>query len=1012
METQTESNIINYIYQKLLTIQIPPQLIIQNKTQSITNSMTWRDVFDFIKSKHWHTDGKYTCPHEESLFDHLNMCGCHCYKRACELDFNSKERIKAYLTGLLHDIGKPGTVRQLNKHLAFKGHGLVGGAILENFWSPELESLGIDQNDWADISTCADVHMCSYFPNQTTPIHKFSLNILPMEVKQMLYVLREGDQLSMIPSSTCTFNKTVDEIKEFVISNRESYLNTIVFDQPFESINKNMGILIFVQGCSSAGKSTFAKKLINRFGSKCTYVNRDWYMVTQTLKVLGSNQFDTLKPDQISPQTYQLCYQKYLDSNKLWAPQINDRMKRDIHDGLQQGKIVIVDTLATMFDSIDVIVPPIALDAYRFSFWLHRNRLITEEESFNRLGMDLDKQLEIHGDKSIYNPLNPKVNWMKMISSTETNDDTKNSAHLSISMGWTGIKEPLLNHLMDQIDKMYEYNQTLPRVPVLDETYDLTLLELVQKLVDIGGLPAIERFFGTYGYTVSKYVPGAVGIKYIDGLNRIWRPRWAREARGRFYWIGGPQVIELKNTLQRGIEVLTKAHTDSGIEQTQDVDPKSLEIFDTTQQEIIKAFGGNNPIDSYLTAKVDGSLLIVNIYPKKCIQYPIIKNLALAYGSDFIKLIVNYCLENNLPLVTISTQGTLFIAPDMEDYFLTSIKSLISTPIDDMSDWSNVIPQFVSLFMEYCQGMWLEPDLMVNMCFEAYCQDRVTITGKLHPELAVGYDHNGFNLLGMMYAGKYVPHFNMPRKIFKQPFYIHVNSTNQVYDLMKKLDSIVLSDLTTEQFLSDYKLDEFTSQVIHPEGFVMLTPQKNNTYDYAKIKTQLYYSCHKVRPGCIKKLLLLPTPCQNYYPILRSMHLFFDNLDQTIKLLITESLESLKEEIKIGSELYQMQNIKGQARWDQVIASGIENADSKQVDVVYRMMLNTRNSMEQMTRIIGKTTEKLYKSKADNIVNYTKNLLMKVEPWNPEWLNRLEKLFGSFDDSINELYGIVVGFTD
>jgi hypothetical protein len=58
--------------------------------------------------------------------------------------------------------------------------------------------------------------------------------------------------------------------------------------------------------------------------------------------------------------------------------------------------------------------------------------------------------------------------------------------------------------------------------------------------------------------------------------------------------------------------------------------------------------------------------------------------------------------------------------------------------------------------------------------------------------------------------------------------------------------------LSIDQFLKNFVIDEFTSKAIHTEGFVLLTEvgttsQGKKLYDYAKIKTWLYYMCHKVR---------------------------------------------------------------------------------------------------------------------------------------------------------------------
>lgn len=989
-------NTINPIFNKLVGISVPNQFVVQESEQTVISNLTWQNIFDHIKSEHWHQCGKFTCPHSESLYDHLLTCGNICYTKAQSLGYSEKECVKAYLTGLLHDIGKPGSRRILGKYTAFKGHGLIGGALIENFYTSELcDAFDLNKEDWADISTCADVHMCSYFPQQTSIMHKYSVNILPDSIKKMLFVLRTGDQLAMTPSS--------DDFRVDIEPGDADYFNTLFSEISFP---KNKGILIIVQGGSSSGKSSFSHNLINYFGKdKSIYVNRDWYMVHWTLKMTNSTF------DEINPTLYQSCYKKYIDSGKKWAPQINNHMMNDIHEGLQQGKIVIVDTLATMFDAIEGIIPSIANDSYRISFWLHRNQLITENETKNRLGMELSAQLSAHGDTTLYNPYNKHINWIKMISATEGEEKEENpfKAHLSISVGWTGIKQNIINHLSDKILGMYAYNQSITRVPILQQTYDMTLVELVQKL---NNLNAIDEFFSQYSYIVSKYVPGTVGIKYIDGMNQIWRPKWAREARGRFYYVDGDKVIPLKDTLQRGIEILTKAHIDAGIDETQDVS-NTNDNFDDTQQLLLRTFSGVNPIDSYLTGKVDGSLLIVNIYPIECPQYDIIKNLEC---DSFTQTIINYCVSNNFPIVTVSTQGTLFIGHDMQDYFLTSIQTLLDTVVSSRDDWMTIVPNFVAKFLDYYTSIGLDNKEMVNMCFESYCKNRITFNGRLHTELAVGYDHNGVNLLGLLNKGIYIPHFDLPRRIFTQPFYYRIKSTADVYRLMRELDEVVLGTRTKDQFLTNFMLDEFTSRVVHPEGFVMLT-QMNGTYDYAKIKTQLYYKCHKVRQNKVKELLQLPESCSLYYPILKNLHTFFDNIDRTVKSLVYTTYHQLLNHINIYSVFYLKQNPKAQARMADLIdsvaifdVSILDTEKAKKLEVVCKMMLNNKDNATDIATMFGEVTQDLYQSNTDEMIHFTKNLLMNVEPWKIGWETRLSTMFSTFDDAVNNLYGIVIGF--
>ena len=77
--------------------------------------------------------------------------------------------MKSYLCGLVHDIGKPGTRLESSVHYSFKGHGIVGGALIEMYVSPQLienfTPYGLTKDDFGDISLCCDSHMCGYFAN-------------------------------------------------------------------------------------------------------------------------------------------------------------------------------------------------------------------------------------------------------------------------------------------------------------------------------------------------------------------------------------------------------------------------------------------------------------------------------------------------------------------------------------------------------------------------------------------------------------------------------------------------------------------------------------------------------------------------------------------------------------------------------------------------------------------------------------------------------------------------------
>ena len=88
--------------------------------------------------------------------------------------------------------------------------------------------------------------------------------------------------------------------------------------------------------------------------------------------------------------------------------------------------------------------------------------------------------------------------------------------------------------------------------------------------------------------------------------------------------------------------------------------------------------------------------------------------------------------------------------------------------------------------------------------------------------------------------------------------FIQINNTKEIFNLIDKLDKLVLSSLSLNEFLKFFKMDNLTSNCVHPEGFVMLT-KFNNHYDYAKLKTNLYYKCHKINQRNLNEILVYST---------------------------------------------------------------------------------------------------------------------------------------------------------
>lgn len=255
----------------------------------------------------------------------------------------------------------------------------------------------------------------------------------------------------------------------------------------------------------------------------------------------------------------------------------------------------------------------------------------------------------------------------------------------------------------------------MSKCPCLDETNDMSLLQLVQRLACTNSL---DTFFSQHQYSLKRLTNNVIGIKYIDGLNKIWRPKWSRQARGRFYYIydsetdESKRVVELKSGLERGIELLTKVHTEvSGL-----VDNDEIMMYShlsQTQIKIVNLFKTPlqpQPIDAYLTSKVDGALIVISVYPPQCEQYVLMKQLAASNVSLEKQLINKYLIAqctDETPLVIVSTQSTLFIENGMEDYFLGSLRGVLKK-----SEWKEASVEFYQLILKlYGQVVEQKKDL-------------------------------------------------------------------------------------------------------------------------------------------------------------------------------------------------------------------------------------------------------------------------------------------------------------
>jgi energy-coupling factor transporter ATP-binding protein EcfA2 len=1012
---------MDQLFITLESIPLPPRFTIEDGIQQ-NYEMTWKDLFDHIRSRHWHSVIKkdhvtHTCPHKESLIEHLMACAEVCYHEAVERGYECPQWY--YLAGLLHDIGKPGAFMIQGKRTAFKGHALIGGALLHQCWTDQLgTAFSITKEEWGYLTTAVDVHMCGYFAD-ASEFQTDTLRLLHPCTRQLLSVLRLGDTLSLVAHED-EWEERADEKRKIVASKTE-FTNMIQTDQEtavyLEKYGLNKGILIQFQGASGSGKSTLAtswKNMMINAGIPIQHVRiveRDAYMVAITRKHMG------LPPliGSVTPSIYHECYQYYVNHNKSYSSHINRCMMTDIEDALEAGYIVMTDTMATAFkEPAKSIIPVTAEHAFKVSLWCFRDKEFTAEGALLRKGFTLQNQLDATGNVHLWNPYRTMY-WRDITSLTEEpKEDGYHRPHLSLSMGWNAMEyKQDATVIQQRIIEAYAYQQSIQRLPILEQTMSLHLDEVIALTYKHHGMDGIMQFFKRYDYVVTRPfidtpLDHVVGIKYIDGKNKLWKAVWSREARGRFYWVDEHSVIPLKDTLQRGAELITKVHTDVNIVETQDIHPSQWDQFDERQQHLLRVFSKEgNTIHGYLSSKRDGSLLIISIYPPSSPQYDIMKQ--LVENKDVLYA------ESACGLIVPATQGTLFIGTPMWDYFLTALYATLGCTAPSgkdtyQHDWNAIQEPFCKWIDEQMSMMvpTISLNAMTNLSYEMICANRTTYRGTFHTELAVSYPTSSITFLGAFQDGIYYPHMMLPftEKYVNHPFSIKVESTTDVFHILQDMNHVLLGNMTVTEFNEFYC--NKTSYEFDAEGFVYLD-FSDDTVDYSKIKVPLYYQCHKIKQDEIPALLKLPESVGTFFPIVSSIQHYHERLEDNIIEYVRLITQEMEKHMNSESPWYDILNEKAKGR----VVSYFMTKNISDHEIIYKMMLHTGGHL--LTPVFCHHAATIFEVQTDNeyasrIYVFSRRLINQLAPWRDcDIKSDVTQLIHDKNPILDELFLLVCG---
>lgn len=864
------------------------------------------DYFDIIEGKNWHSHvhkhETYLCAyHQEDLFTHLHL--------ACLVtllfvidekhDITNNELLIYATIAYLHDIGKMGslTLLQYRKSTSFPFHGEMGAGLLSQLWNPMFGE-PFNKNTWEEICRTITIHMCGWTTlEKSDEIAKYKSKILLNElptVKENLYYLSFGDYYGKINDINKIDNDVFMKSKYDFYKSIQQSTNINEFN---EMLNYE-GLIIIIRGQKFSNKTKTSEKIID-------------FLQKNNLKYRHA----AIKKDDVS------LINEFVNNGKNKKEIV---MLECEYDVLQEIKIGISNMMVISIDTI--------------------NNLQLEQNTCN----DVFKTILSYMPYKI-----PLLNdELHEFSSRSTSSDLKGSClRPNLCFVLATNKHGMIGDT--ELFRQLKY-YTSPYVRKIIENPNLDIITFVNDLYKAVGWEKMIDNIKELKFSVtpinqlksSEYENKIIKIKYLEH-NKMWNPKWARQCRGIVLYLNDSDIIvPIKYHFERGAELLTKNHYDNGTFENQDLNVEKLisfesqiEDFDTHQQSIMKKLYKNESLEAYLSFKCDGSLLGVTKYNNK---YNILmKYLINNFADEFAK----YCFE--MGNIVISSQGTLFLGKDMQNYVIRSI-IISSTEISDdtfnellLSGYTHfdilklhgsLFFNNVNLMMNNNKEFLSDGNVSVTLNFEAICKNR-DIT---HCELAISYPKSTLKYLGLSVCSEknvtFNPHFNdkLTNTFFDEPICWKISHSDQIVEMLKDLELELRKNISKEEFLNKYaelmitKIHKPHDVIFDYEGFVIYT-KNEECFDYGKIKTNMYYKSHKLDKKNIQYLINLNS---SYFPLSIAAKNLYDTLENKLTLYIDKINKLLNENINDKyDDLYFGMNLKAQQSF------------AKQPDNTKKMML-------------------------------------------------------------------------
>lgn len=917
-------------------ISVPFAVVnITNGTRSVINS-TFADILNMICEHDVHQNvdmgnGK-TCScsfHTEPLMAHLVyaslIAGIYAIETTEPSESSEKIVLMAVFSALMHDIGKPACVKAFGKHIGYPLHGEIGSMMFLRAFNDNMSEF-FTRNQWESMAQVINVHMCSYhvteFSDDWNQERVKSIAHAPLIVKRLLKLLSYGD----------TFGKFADETHDdtadadIFISTRQNWQRMIMTPLELDT-NK---LTIFLNGRSHSGKSIIANLLIDQMtakGKTCSYISRDiimclliWERYFKQLEKQGFS--EPLPGERPTGALYGACY-NLCHANNLGSL-VNARMKKQISESIIKNDVTLIDTMTTLFPGIDRIIPADVSRTIRISLLCTAN---FETVLDDKNGVDAKKQLELTGEISLMSPMDLTGVDTSGIQSAYCNSTPPLAFApqyvfpVVSTSDFQGAETMGLPTVIDFLDKIFEQIAHTPESNFINTNtllignyirhYDKKFSRDFDKLC---------AFFRTQAYTANspyelrnhpEFKNMLFHLKYLEH-NKIWY-HWARGARGTGMMRMDNGIWKMiKMLLPRGAEVLTGYQVDRGITKTEnmstaDIEPNldknySSANLSTDQKELIMALYKKLPVDLVASFKKDGSLLAFGHYTGEVAKKlrAIINNVC----DDFTKTVMqtwDKLTGHHNEVLLMMSQGTFWLAPDMQDYNTTALFPDACGQTPRLSPTEKIRTYGPALFARL-RGLFskLNGDHQIAI-FETICKDRITDAGKEHTELAVSYPESSATFLSateLYHADDapqeyiYIPHYKISDIIaeygFVEPAFWEVKTTNAMDQLVCSVGDVIHGRLTVEGFYTRHPPANKHGylSVIDYEGFVVYDVERNDSY--SKIKTDEYYKGHKFHEENVPALIALADVAGHIFPLARRVKQVFESLIPACKDICTK----------------------------------------------------------------------------------------------------------------------------